>query len=181
MELLRGERDVVRVGHRGAAALAPENSLEAIEAAVAHGVDVVELDVAARRDGDLVLAHGPEVPAGAPHARRRPRARGERSASRVQVDVKLPGVEPGVVAALGAPRAARPELRQLVLARRSCAAFAALEPALPAVADVPGGPARRLRAPARSRRSCARRSPCSARSLPARLPRWLRARPARAP
>ena len=71
MELLRGERDVVRVGHRGAAALAPENSLEAIEAAAAHGVDVVELDVARGGDGDLVLAHGPSSRPDAPPARRR--------------------------------------------------------------------------------------------------------------
>ena len=41
LELLRGERDVVRVGHRGAAALARENSLAAVEAAAAAGVDAV--------------------------------------------------------------------------------------------------------------------------------------------
>jgi glycerophosphoryl diester phosphodiesterase len=46
MELFRGDRDVVLVGHRGAAALGPENSLAAIEAAAAHGVDAVELDLA---------------------------------------------------------------------------------------------------------------------------------------
>ena len=34
LELRRGPGHVVRVGHRGAAALAPENSLEAIEVAV---------------------------------------------------------------------------------------------------------------------------------------------------
>ena len=66
LELLRGDRDVVRVGHRGAAALAPENTPAAIEAAAAHGVDVVELDVLRGAGGVLVLAHGPAVPADAP-------------------------------------------------------------------------------------------------------------------
>jgi glycerophosphoryl diester phosphodiesterase len=52
------------VGHRGAAALAPENTLESIEVAAQHGVDAVEIDVFRGRDGTLVLAHGPEVPPG---------------------------------------------------------------------------------------------------------------------
>jgi glycerophosphoryl diester phosphodiesterase len=46
----------LRIGHRGAAALAPENSLEAIEAALTAGVDGVELDVV-RADRRLVCAH----------------------------------------------------------------------------------------------------------------------------
>jgi glycerophosphoryl diester phosphodiesterase len=41
MELLRGAGGVMRVGHRGAAALAPESSLEAIGACAACGADVV--------------------------------------------------------------------------------------------------------------------------------------------
>ena len=65
MDLRRGERGVLRVGHRGAAALAAENSLEAIEAAAAHGLDAVELDVLRAPDGALVLAHGPELTPGA--------------------------------------------------------------------------------------------------------------------
>jgi glycerophosphoryl diester phosphodiesterase len=66
LELRRGERGVVRVGHRGAASLAPENSLAAIEAAAAAGVDAVEVDILRRGDGVLVLGHGPEVPGDAP-------------------------------------------------------------------------------------------------------------------
>jgi glycerophosphoryl diester phosphodiesterase len=66
MELLRGGGPVVCVGHRGAARLAAENSLEAIEAAAAPGADLVELDVGRARDGGLVLAHGPSVPGDAP-------------------------------------------------------------------------------------------------------------------
>src|SRR6185436_5155789 len=41
------------IGHRGAAAVAPENTLAALEAAVAAGADLVEFDVSP----DLTLAH----------------------------------------------------------------------------------------------------------------------------
>jgi glycerophosphoryl diester phosphodiesterase len=92
MELLRGERDLVRVGHRGAAALAPENSLAAIEAAAAHGVDVVEVDVLRGPGGGLVLAHGPEIPPDAPPLDEA-LALVARLGLAVQLDVKLPGIE----------------------------------------------------------------------------------------
>lgn len=45
-----------RVGHGGASALAPANTLDSFDAAVAVGVDMVEFDVRAQR-GELVLAH----------------------------------------------------------------------------------------------------------------------------
>jgi hypothetical protein len=61
MELRRGPHGIVRVGHRGAAALAPENSLAAIEAAAAHEVDAVELDVLRAPGGARARAYGPEV------------------------------------------------------------------------------------------------------------------------
>ncbi len=44
------------MGHRGAAALAPANTIEAVEAALVHGVDFVELDVFFA-DGKLVVGH----------------------------------------------------------------------------------------------------------------------------
>lgn len=50
-----------RVGHRGAAALAPENTLAALEAALSEGVDVIEFDVLALADGTLVLAHSDDL------------------------------------------------------------------------------------------------------------------------
>ena len=48
---------VLRVGHRGAAKLAPENTLASLRAAVGLGVDLVEFDVLDLPRGPLVLAH----------------------------------------------------------------------------------------------------------------------------
>lgn len=56
IELGRREGRLLRIGHRGAAAVAPENSLEAIALAVELGCDLVEFDVHAV-EGDLVVAH----------------------------------------------------------------------------------------------------------------------------
>ncbi len=47
------------VCHRGASALAPENTLEAFSVAMQHGVDYSELDVHLDRDGQLVVSHDP--------------------------------------------------------------------------------------------------------------------------
>lgn len=51
--------------HRGASALAPENSMEAFELAVALGADGIELDVQLSADGVPVVIHDPHVFAGA--------------------------------------------------------------------------------------------------------------------
>ena len=48
---------VLRIGHRGAAHLAPENTIRSLRAAVEHGVDLVEFDVLDLSRGPLVLAH----------------------------------------------------------------------------------------------------------------------------
>ena len=45
------------VGHRGASDRAPENTLASFEAAIAIGVDAIELDVHLSRDGHLVIIH----------------------------------------------------------------------------------------------------------------------------
>jgi glycerophosphoryl diester phosphodiesterase len=50
-------RKVLRIGHRGAAGHAPENTLAAIKMGISLGVDYVELDVQRARDGGLVLMH----------------------------------------------------------------------------------------------------------------------------
>ena len=169
---MRGGRDVVRVGHRGAAALAPENSLAAIEAAARHGVDAVELDVVRRADGALVLAHGPELPAGAPPLDEA-LALAAGLGLAVQLDVKLRGIETGVVAALD---------RHGLLERsfvssfslRILAGFAAVAPELPRSFTYPedrlGLTGWRLARPAVAPGLAVLRT-----LLPRRLPRWLRA------
>jgi glycerophosphoryl diester phosphodiesterase len=57
--LARRDARPLRIGHRGAATLAPENTLASFRAAVAAGVDLVEFDVI-RHGGQLVVAHAPE-------------------------------------------------------------------------------------------------------------------------
>jgi glycerophosphoryl diester phosphodiesterase len=57
VRLLRGEGPPIRVGHRGAALLAPENTLRSFEAAIAAGAEAIEFDVLDLLDGPLVLAH----------------------------------------------------------------------------------------------------------------------------
>jgi glycerophosphoryl diester phosphodiesterase len=61
IEVLRGDGRPWRIGHRGAAALAPGNTLESLERAVAEGVDAVEFDVLDLADGSLVLAHSDDL------------------------------------------------------------------------------------------------------------------------
>lgn len=45
------------IGHRGAAGLAPENTIAAIRAGIEAGADAVEFDVRLTSDGALVLLH----------------------------------------------------------------------------------------------------------------------------
>jgi glycerophosphoryl diester phosphodiesterase len=173
MELLRGACDVVRVGHRGAAALAPENSLAAIEAAAASGADVVELDVL----GGLRVAHDDAVRAGAP-ALDDVLGLVARLGLGVQVDVKTRGLEAGIVGAL----ARHGLLERAFVSSFSLpilSAFALAQPDLPRSVTYPedrhGLAGRRLLAP------FVRAGLASLRAvLPYRLPRWLTAVDARA-
>jgi glycerophosphoryl diester phosphodiesterase len=96
LNLFRGEGRPLVIGHRGAAAVAPENTLAALEAAVAIGADLVEFDVGPglrlghseletpeeQIDLDTALAYLRDQPLG------------------VHLDVKLPGYETEVVDAL---------------------------------------------------------------------------------
>jgi glycerophosphoryl diester phosphodiesterase len=59
LRLRSGDGAFLRVGHRGAAALAPPNTIASLERALTMGVDLVEFD-ALPRSGELVLAHSPE-------------------------------------------------------------------------------------------------------------------------
>lgn len=58
--LLRFDARLV-IGHRGAAAGAPENTLESFRLAVAQGADAVELDVHLSADGVPVVIHDPDL------------------------------------------------------------------------------------------------------------------------
>jgi glycerophosphoryl diester phosphodiesterase len=49
------------LGHRGASALAPENTLAAFKLAMEHGADGVELDVWRCATGELVVAHDDDL------------------------------------------------------------------------------------------------------------------------
>ncbi len=51
----------LRIGHRGAAALAPQNTLQGFQKAIDLGVDAIELDVRRTSDGHLVVIHDEEV------------------------------------------------------------------------------------------------------------------------
>jgi glycerophosphoryl diester phosphodiesterase len=177
LDLRRGRDHVVRVGHRGAAALAQENSLRAIEVAAAYGLDAVELDVLRRGDATLVLGHGPEAPPDAPPLDEA-LALVARLGLSVQLDVKLRGTEAGTIDAL----------RRSGLLERSFVssfslpvlrAFATLAPDLPRSFTYPedrlGVSGSRLLRPA------VRGGLATLRALlPRRLPRWLGAVDARA-
>src|SRR5215212_9031009 len=65
--LLKGRKRTVRgewpvnLAHRGASALAPENTIEAFRLAVEAGAGGLELDVHLTRDGHVVVIHDPTV------------------------------------------------------------------------------------------------------------------------
>lgn len=61
ISLDRREGRPLRIGHRGAAALAPENTLRSFRAAVEAGVDLIEFDVLELELGELVLAHSDDL------------------------------------------------------------------------------------------------------------------------
>ena len=48
---------MIIIGHRGAAGLAPENTIAAIEAGLAAGADAIEIDIRIAADGTPVLSH----------------------------------------------------------------------------------------------------------------------------
>jgi glycerophosphoryl diester phosphodiesterase len=52
---------VLRIAHRGGAAIAPENTLAAFRQAIELGVDFVEFDVLDLDDGTLVVAHSDDL------------------------------------------------------------------------------------------------------------------------
>jgi glycerophosphoryl diester phosphodiesterase len=61
IEVRRGDGRLTRIGHRGAAALEPENTLRSFRRAIELGVDLVEFDVLDLDDGSLVVAHSDDL------------------------------------------------------------------------------------------------------------------------
>jgi glycerophosphoryl diester phosphodiesterase len=57
LSLLRRGAEPLRIGHRGAPALAPENTIASFERALEHGADGVELDVVCRDSTGPVVCH----------------------------------------------------------------------------------------------------------------------------
>lgn len=49
------------IGHRGAAGLALENTVESIQAAIHAGVDAIEFDIRVTKDNKIVLSHDPHT------------------------------------------------------------------------------------------------------------------------
>lgn len=52
---------MIIIGHRGAAGIAPENTIPSIEAAVREQVDMIEFDLRVTKDGHLVVFHDPNL------------------------------------------------------------------------------------------------------------------------
>ncbi|MCF0185677.1 MAG: glycerophosphodiester phosphodiesterase family protein [Bacteroidaceae bacterium] len=57
----RDQSSVIVASHRGDWRNYPENSLAALDNAIAMGVDIVELDVQRTKDGHLILMHDPKL------------------------------------------------------------------------------------------------------------------------
>lgn len=161
IDLLRGG-GIIRVGHKGAAALAPENTLRSLEKAIELGVDVVEFDVIE----SLVVAHSqheiPQEPASLDQAL----ALLRRHDVGVHVDVKAAGFEREIVEALR-----RHELLERAYVTTfevpALHRFAELEPGLPRGLSYPRdryGVSRRALAPVRLAGAAALR-----RALPRRI------------
>jgi len=132
LKLERAEGRPLVIGHRGAAAVAPENTLAALEAAVAAGADLVEFDISP----GLRLGHSElEIPANAIDLDIALEYLREHRLG-VHLDVKQPGYEADVLAALrrhGLEDRAVVSTAFAVTSRR----FAVLAPELPRAIGYP--------------------------------------------
>ena len=172
MNLFRRDSRPLVIAHRGAAAVAAENSRDALQAGAASGADVVEFDIS---PGLLVGHSERELPAAtltldealeelAPHA------------VALHLDVKLPGYEEEVVAAVR-----RHDLSDRAYVSSAYAVttrrFAQIAPGLPVAIGYPRDRLGVARAPWPSGLTSAGAAALRA-AMPARVPvllRWARA------
>ena len=166
-----GGRPLV-IGHRGAAAVAPENTLAALQAAVTARVDLVEFDISP----GLRLGHSlDELPAEAISLDDALEFLSAYEAG-VHLDVKLPGYEDQVLAAIRRHAFAERAVVSTAFAA-SARRFAAMAPGLPVAIGYPrdrlGVSNLRWPAPLQRAGAAALRQ-----AMPARVPvllRWARA------
>ncbi|HVC08213.1 MAG TPA: glycerophosphodiester phosphodiesterase [Solirubrobacterales bacterium] len=106
---------MIRVGHKGADLIRPGNTVESFKAAAAAGVDVIEIDVLWRPDGHPRLPAAERSPLVIAHDWHDAEARTPLTLSEalgaflapplerveIDLDIKLPGREEEIVAALG--------------------------------------------------------------------------------
>jgi glycerophosphoryl diester phosphodiesterase len=82
----------LRVGHRGAAALEPENTLRSLARAVELGCDLVEFDVLELSDETMVLAHSDDL-LELSHGAARGRVKGQTLAALRELAPELPTLD----------------------------------------------------------------------------------------
>jgi glycerophosphoryl diester phosphodiesterase len=99
IELRRPGGRLLRIGHRGAASLAPENTIESLRLALELGCDLVEFDVV-ELAGRLVLAHSPREAAPEPATLDEALAFLAGTEAGVHLDLKVRGAETRVAKAL---------------------------------------------------------------------------------
>lgn len=79
---------MIVIGHRGAAGLAPENTVKALQTGLDAGAEMLELDVRLTRDHVPIIAHDRQTV----HVHRYPNLVSQRSAAELKADPKGPTV-----------------------------------------------------------------------------------------
>src|SRR5262249_42420882 len=124
MSFARGVRALPFVyGHRGTRRGAPENTLVAMQLALAQGADGIELDVRLCRSGEVVVLHDPDLTrvAGAP-LRAQDRTLAELQAHDLGQGARVPTLDAAMDLVLGAGKLLNVELKADVPDRRALVA-----------------------------------------------------------
>jgi glycerophosphoryl diester phosphodiesterase len=132
VNLIRAQGRPLVIGHRGAAAVAPENTLAALEAAIAARVDLVEFDISPGLRLGHSLDEMPSKEISLDDALEFLRAHGVG----VHLDVKLPGYEQEVLEAIRRHRVGDRAVLSTAFAA-TARRFAELAPELPRAIGYP--------------------------------------------